>query len=89
MILLGFHLDQMKTQEELTKLEIILKELNEKYEDSDLIAFADLNVDINSTKFEKLKKNLKLHNLHILTLQNLLERDKDTYKRIPVQISIL
>ena len=51
MILLGFHLNQMKTQEELTKLEIILKELNEKYEDSDLIAFADLNVDINSTKF--------------------------------------
>ena len=66
MILLGFHLNQMKTQEELTKLEIILKELYEKYEDSDLIAFADLNLDINSTKFEKLKKNLKLHNLHIL-----------------------
>ena len=54
MILIGFH------------LEIILKELSEKYEDSDILTFADLNVDVNSTKFDKLKKKLKLHNLHIL-----------------------
>ena len=66
MIMIGFHLNQMRTQEELTRLEIILKELNEKYEDSDILTFTDLNVDINSTKFDKLKKKLKLHNLHIL-----------------------
>ena len=66
MIMIGFHLNHMRTQEELTRLEIILKELNEKYEDSDILTFADLNVDVNSTKFDKLKKKLKLHNLHIL-----------------------
>ena len=62
--MIGFHLNQMR--KELTRLEIILKELNEKYEDSDILTFTDLNVDINSTKFDKLKKKLKLHNLHIL-----------------------
>ena len=66
MILIGFQLNQMKTLEELTKLEIILKEINENYEDSDILTFTDLNVDANSTKFDKLKKKLKLHNLHIL-----------------------
>ena len=66
MILIGFHLNQMKTQEELTKLEIILKELNEKYEDSDILTFADLNVDANSTKFDKLIKKLKLYYHHNL-----------------------
>ena len=64
--MIGFHLNQMRTQEELARLEIILKELNEKYEDSDILTFTDLNVDINSTKFDKLKKKLKLHNLLIL-----------------------
>ena len=42
----------MKTQEEQIRLEIILKELNEKYEDSDILTFTDLNVDVNSTKFD-------------------------------------
>ena len=64
--MIGFYLNQMRTQEELTRLEIILKELNEKYEDSDILTFTDLNVDINSTKFDKLNKKLKHHNLHIL-----------------------
>ena len=45
---------------------IILNELSEKYEDSDILTFADLNIDANSNKFDKLKKKLKLHNIHIL-----------------------
>ena len=89
MILLGFHLNQMKTQEELTKLEIILKELNEKYEDSDILTFTDLNVDANSTKFEKLKKKSSSITSTFQTLQNQLKRDKGSDRWTLVYISTL
>jgi hypothetical protein len=68
-------------QEELTRLEILIKELNEKYLDSDILTFADLNVDVKSVKLDKLKKKLKLHNLIILNTPKATGRVKDYNRR--------
>ena len=66
LILIGFHLNQKKTAEELTRLEILLSEINSKYEHSDVVIFADLNVDSSSKKFSKFKDKLLQSNIKIL-----------------------
>ena len=64
---MGFHLNQKKTQEELVRLEILLSEINQRYEESDVIVYADLNVNTYSNKFNKFKDKISISNFKIFS----------------------
>lgn len=71
---MGFHLDQKDKGKEIIKFQKAVEIIQQRYSNSDVIIFADLNIGSKSKKILTLKEDLLKQNVNMYVPQNATRR---------------